>query len=120
LEKQEFEAAYAKIAEASKSILSEGDQSWRSGDVKSAALHALQAQAQKWGVVQDSDLQIASCADVSLEEQKNHLMDCGWYASDGMQVLEVRLQKPKPANSNEISTSNTPWAVTSIDATICH
>jgi hypothetical protein len=65
-------------------------------------------------------LQIASCADVSLEEQKNHLMDCGWYASDGMQVLEVRLQKPKPANANEISTSNTPWAVTSIDATICH
>ena len=92
LEKQEFEAAYAKIAEAAKSILSEGDQSWRSGDVKSAALHALQAQAQKWGVVQDSDLQIASCADVSLEEQKNHLMDCGWYASDGMQVLAVRLQ----------------------------
>jgi hypothetical protein len=120
LEKQEFEAAYAKIAEASKSILSEGDQSWRSGDVKSAALHALQAQAQKWGVVQDSDLQIASCADVSLEEQKNHLMDCGWYASDGMQVLDVRLQKPKPANSTEISTSKTPWAVTSIDATICH
>jgi len=120
LEKQEFEAAYAKIAEASKSILSEGEQSWRSGDVRSAALHALQAQAQKWGVVPDSDLQVASCGDVSLEEQKNHLMDCGWYASDGMQVFDVRLQKEKPAKSTEVSTSKTPWVVTSIDATICH
>jgi hypothetical protein len=120
LEKQEFEAAYAKIAEASKSILSEGDQSWRSGGVRSAALHALQAQAQKWGVVPDSDLQIASCSDVSLEDQKNHLMDCGWYASDGMQMFDVRLQKPKPARATEISISETPWAVTSIDATVCH
>ncbi len=121
LEKQQFEAAYVKIAEASKSILSEGDRSsWRSGDVKSVALHALQAQAQKWGVVPDSDLQIASCSDVSLEDQKNHLMDCGWYASDGMQTFDVRLQKPKPAKATEISTSETPWAVTSIDATVCH
>ena len=61
--------------------------------MKSAALRALEAQARKWGVVQDPDLQIASCADVSLEEQKNHLMDCGWYASDGMQLFDARLQK---------------------------
>jgi len=120
LQKNQFEAAYAKIAEASKVILAEGDQSWRSGNAKSTALHALQSQAQKWGVVPDSALAIAACNDVSLEDQKNHLMDCGWYASDGMQVFDVRLQKPKSARATDVSTSETPWAVTSIDATVCH
>src|SRR5262249_39713160 len=75
MEKSEFEAAFSKIADASKFILNDGDQSWRFGDPRGAASHALYAQAQKWGVIPDAALPVA-CSDVSLEEPGNHLMDC--------------------------------------------
>jgi hypothetical protein len=120
LGKNEFETADAKIAEASKSILPEGDQLWRSGDAQNVAQHALLAQAQKWRVVPDPALQATACQDVSLEDQKNHLMDCGWHSSNGMQEFGVRLQKPKSDKGTGGLTAEIPWAVTSIYALVCH
>ena len=119
LEKSQFNEAAAKIAEASKSILSEGDQSWRSGSAKSAALHGLQEQARKWKVVPDTTLQSDACDDASLPEQKDHIVGCGWHSRDGMQVFWLSMQKPKATEGGGASGRATPWVVTSISATVC-
>jgi len=119
LEKSQFNEAAAKIAEASKSILSEGDQSWRSGSAKSAALHGLQEQARKWKVVPDTTLQSDACDDASLPEQKNHIVGCGWYSRDGMQVFWLSMQKPKATEGGGASGRTNSWVVTSISATVC-
>ncbi len=118
LSKNKFDAANAKIAEASKPILSGGDQTWRQGPAASAARHALKEQAREWGVVPVTSLRPEKCEDASLPEQKNHLMACNWYSGDGTQVFWVTLQKPKLTKRDPVSR-DAPWAVTSIGATIC-
>jgi hypothetical protein len=119
MEKENFDAADARIAEASKAFLSEGDQSWRLGDAKIAAWHALQEQTQKWGVVPDEALRLDDCQDAALPDQKSRIMGCNWHSMDGMQVLGVALRKyPKSTKVDPIG-SNIPWVVTDINATIC-
>src|SRR5258708_8287766 len=73
MEKEKFDAADAKIADAAKTILSGGDQAWRLGDAKSAAWHALQEQAQKWGVVPDAALRLNECQDAAIPDQKSRI-----------------------------------------------
>jgi hypothetical protein len=119
MSKSKFDAADAKIAEASKSILSEGDQTWRREPAENAARHALKEQAQEWGVVPETSLRHEKCEDASLPEQKNHLMACNWYSGDGTQVFWATLQKPKLTKTDPVNRYE-PWMVTSIGATICH
>jgi len=119
MEKEKFDAADAKIADAAKTILSGGDQAWRLGDAKSAAWHALQEQTQKWGVVPDAALQLNECQDAAIPGQKSRITGCDWYSSDGMQVLSVTLRKyPKSIKANPVGR-DIPWVVTDINATIC-
>src|SRR6202795_92950 len=123
MEKDQFAAAYAKIAEASKGILNEGDQSWRLGDAKSAAWHALQEQTPKWGVVPDATLQLDNCDDASLPDQKTHIVGCNGYSRDGTQVFWVALQKPKSQKPKSTKAGlvgrGSPWVITALNATIC-
>jgi hypothetical protein len=119
LSKNKFDAAAAKIVDASKSILSEGDQTWRLGSAVSAARHALKEQAQEWGVVPETSLQHDNCDDASVPEQKTHLIGCNWYSDDGTQAFYVALQKPK-STKTDTGGRDTPWVVTVIEATICH
>ena len=119
MEKEKFDAADAKIAEASQAILSAGDQSWRWGDVKSVAWHAFHEQTQKWGVVPDPALRLEGCQDAAIAEQKSRIIGCNWYSPDGMQVLSVALRKyPKSTGVDPVGR-NIPWVVTDISATIC-
>ena len=119
MDKNQFDAANVRIAEASKSILSEGDQSWRMGEAQDAARNALQEQARKWGVVPEKPLQHDKCDDASLPEQKNRLVGCNWYSNDGTQEFWVALQKPKSGKADPAG-GRIPWVVTEISATICH
>ena len=118
IQKQRFAEAQLKIGQASQSILSEGDQSWRLGDAQNAARHALQLQAQKWGLVPETPLQHDNCDDASLPEQKSHIVGCNRFSNDGTQEFWVALQKPKSAKAGAVS--NPAWVVTEISATICH
>jgi len=120
MDKNQFDQANAKIAEASKEILGEGDQSWRLGDPKSAARHALQEQTGKWGVVPEAKLHLENCNDASLPEQRDHLVGCNWYSDDGTQVFWVALQKPKSKKANPAVGRALPWIITSVNATVCH
>jgi hypothetical protein len=119
MEKEKFDAADAKIADAAKTILSGGDQAWRLGDAKSAAWHALQEQAQKWGVVPNAALRLNECQDAAIPDQKSRIIGCDWYSRDGMQVLGVTLRKyPKSTKADPVGR-DIPWIVTDINATIC-
>jgi len=116
--KNQFEAAAAKIADAS-TILGDGDQSWRSGPPKTVATHALNQQARKWGIDPDAELQFNSCDDSSLAQQRNQLVGCGWNSRDGMQSFWVTMQKPK-SHASRAAGRNSSWVVTEIGATVCY
>lgn len=119
MEEEKFDAADAKIADASKTILSGGDQAWRLGDAKSAAWHALQEQTQKWGVVPDAALRLNDCQDAAIPDQKGRIIGCDWYSRDGTQALSLTLRKyPKSTKANPVGRY-IPWVVTDINATIC-
>jgi hypothetical protein len=119
LAKDKFDSAGARIAEASKAILSDGDRSWRLKDAKSAAWHAFHEQTQKWGVVTDAALRLDDCQDAGLTDLKSRIMGCNWYSSDGMQAFAVSLMKyPKSTKADPVGR-HIPWVVTDISATIC-
>ncbi len=119
LDKGQFDAADAKIVEASKAILQDGDQSWRLGPAQNAAWHALQLQTRQWRIVPDPALQLDRCQDAATDEQKSRIMGCDWYSSDGMLVLSVALRKyPKATKANPVGRG-IPWVVTDVSATIC-
>ncbi len=117
IEKHQFAEAQLKIAEASQSILREGDQSWRLGDAEGAAQHALQEQVQKWGVVPETALHFENCKYETLPELPDRLMECSWYSGDGLQEFGVALQKRQP--KTYAAGRESPWLVTRINATVC-
>ncbi len=107
----------AKIMIEAKHLYSDGDQSWRLGDSKTAAWHALQEQLGLWRIAEGPDLHLNKCNDQDFTDSYP-ASSCTWYSADGMREFDVGLLKYKPSG-NKGAGDETPWIITDVDARIC-
>lgn len=106
-----------KIIIEGKHLYSDGDESWRLGDSKTAARHALREQLGLWRVAKRPGLRLHRCND-SYFADSYPSSSCTWYSADGMREFDVGLVKYKPSGKQGVG-NETPWIVTDVGARIC-
>jgi hypothetical protein len=115
LEKNDFKAAWARIAKQAQELHSDEDQSWRTQNARGAAWQVLRQQAEQWNVELKTGLRFDECQDSSLDDLPI-VMNCNWYSPDGTQSFGVSLLKERPGGP---SKEKTRWAIMRIDGEVC-